>query len=92
MAVCKIKCEVVDIEGGRDKCAGSAVMKRGGVFILTQKTPDGLCAKSFSAIYPAAVAMSFSEAIPWEKGKGYLDITCPDGQVIFRLSRIRDEK
>ena len=41
---------------------------------------------------PAALAMSFSEAIPREKGKGYLDITCPDGQVIFRLSRIGDEK
>jgi uncharacterized repeat protein (TIGR04076 family) len=47
-----------------------------------------MCARAFAAIYPAAVAMRFSEEISWEQGRGYVEIMCPDNDVMYRLSRI----
>jgi uncharacterized repeat protein (TIGR04076 family) len=89
MAVYKIKCEVISIAGNKEACIGAAKMKKGESFIFEARTPEGLCVRAFNAIFPSAFAMRFSEKMPWEKGEGYVDVTCPDGDVVIRLSRIK---
>jgi uncharacterized repeat protein (TIGR04076 family) len=85
MANYKIKCEVVQILENKFKC--STV---GQTFILGPRTPDGMCARAYAAIYPASLAMRFSEQIPWEQGRGYVEIMCPDNDVVYRLTRIKE--
>ena len=89
----KIKCEVAKIKGGKKCCPGSAQMKIGEVFILGVRTPEpnGICARAYASIYPTSTALRFSDEIPWEKGRGYFDISCPDGLVTYRLSRVKDQ-
>ena len=74
----KIKCEVVKISNNASVCPGSSQAKIGEVFTLGGKTPGSMCARAYASIYPTAMAMRFSEEIPWEQGRGYFDITCPD--------------
>jgi uncharacterized repeat protein (TIGR04076 family) len=81
----KIKCEVVDILRNDFNCA-----KVGQIFILGPRTPDGMCAKAFATIYPTALAMRFSDKMSWENEEGYIDVTCPDQDVVYRLSRIKE--
>ncbi|NYT02418.1 MAG: TIGR04076 family protein [Methanosarcinales archaeon] len=92
MAVYNIRCEVMSIAGDKEQCIGAARMKKGEVFIFEARTPEtrGMCVRAFNAIFPSAFAMRFSEKMPWEKGDGYVDVTCPDGDIVIRLSRIRE--
>jgi uncharacterized repeat protein (TIGR04076 family) len=60
-------------------------------FVFEARTPEGMCVRAFNAILPSAFAMRFSEKMPWEKDEGYADVTCPDGDVIVRLSRTKQE-
>lgn len=91
MADYKIRCEIVDAGDGGAVCTGAGRMKKNDVYTIGLKTPEpaGICSKAFMAIYPVYMALRFTEEIPLEKGRGYVDVTCPDGQVIFRLSRIK---
>jgi len=54
------------------------------------EVPNGMCARAFHTIYPVAMAMRFSDEISWEKGRGYFDVVCPDGNITYRLSRIKN--
>jgi uncharacterized repeat protein (TIGR04076 family) len=89
MAVNRIKCEVISIAGDKEACIGAAKMKKGESYIFEARTPQDLCCRAFNAIFPSAFAMRFSDKMPWEKGDGYVDVTCPDGDVVIRLSRIK---
>ena len=84
MANYKIKCEVVDIKNNLYGCS-----QIGDTFIFRSRTPDGMCAKAFATVYPIALAMRFSESIGWEDEHGMVDITCPDQDVVYRLSRVK---
>jgi len=48
----------------------------------------GMCGRAFAAIHPMAFAMRWSEKMDWEK-LDYVDVSCPDGFVTYRLSRVR---
>jgi uncharacterized repeat protein (TIGR04076 family) len=91
MADYMIKCEVVKISNNESVCPGSSQVKMGEVYTLGGKTPGGMCARAYAAIYPTAMAMRFSEEIPWEQRRGYFDITCRDTDVVYRLSRFKEE-
>ena len=84
----KIKCEVVSV-AGEGHCTGAAKMKKGDTFIIGAKTPEpnGICARSFAALYPVAAAMRFSEETSWEK-EGRCLLACPDGTVTYSLTRV----
>ncbi|MCF6175107.1 MAG: TIGR04076 family protein [Victivallaceae bacterium] len=84
MANYKIKCEIVNIINNTYGCS-----QVGQVFVFRSRTPDGMCAKAFATIYPIALAMRFSESVGWEDEQGHVDITCPDQDVVYRLSRIK---
>jgi uncharacterized repeat protein (TIGR04076 family) len=92
MAVHKISCEVMSIAGDKEKCIGAAKMKKGGKFIFEARTPEGMCVRAFNAIFPSAFAMRYSDKMPWEKGEGYADVTCPDGDIVVRLTRVKDDE
>ena len=92
MAVHKISCEVMRIAGDKEKCIGAAKMKKGEKFIFEARTPEGMCVRAFNAIFPSAFAMRYSDKMPWEKGEGYADVTCPDGDIVVRLTRVKDDE
>ncbi|MGC9325459.1 MAG: hypothetical protein ACP5G0_11995 [Desulfomonilia bacterium] len=87
MADYKIRCEVIGIHGDLAVCPGSSKIRMGEVHLLDGKTPAGMCARAYTSLYPVALAMRFSDEIPWEDGKKHFDITCPDTFVVYRLSR-----
>ncbi len=76
-----VKCEVVENEF----CPYSK-----GEYVFGRHTPS-MCSASFTAIWPFANAMGHSEKTGFEDSKGYVTISCPDGWVQFRLSRIITE-
>ena len=57
----KIKCEVVQIVANKFKCS-----TLGQTFVIGPRTPEGMCARAYAAIYPASLAMRFSDDISWE--------------------------
>lgn len=85
MANYQIKCEIVRILANTFQCS-----RVGQTFMLGSRTPDGMCARAYAAIYPVALAMRFSEEIAWERGLGYLEVTCPDNDVVYRLTRVSE--
>jgi uncharacterized repeat protein (TIGR04076 family) len=87
----KIKCEVIDVRTETGVCSGSARSQKNETYILTARTPEptGMCGRAFAAMYPAAFAMRWTENMAWEK-TDHVDITCPDGSVTFRLTRIKE--
>ncbi len=92
MANYKIRCEVVDISENRTVCPGSAKTRREEVFIIGPRTPQtpGMCGRAFHSIHPMALAMRFSEKMFWENDQGTVEVTCPDGFVRYRLTRIAE--
>ena len=92
MAVYNIRCEVMSIAGDKEKCIGAAKMQKGEKFIFEARTPEGMCVRAFNAIFPSAFAMRYSDKMPWEKGEGYADVTCADGDIVVRLTRVKDDE
>ena len=90
MANYAIKCEAVRISGGSGICPGSAKCQTGEIYTFTARTPEptGMCGRAFAAIHPMAFAMRWSEKMDWEN-LDYVDVTCPDGFVTYRLSRVK---
>lgn len=62
-----------------------------GTYVLDRLTPNNMCSAAFTAIWPFANAMRHSETTGFEDLNGCVVISCPDGWVRFRLSRISDE-
>jgi len=83
MANYKLKCEVVRVDEANTSC-----QKPGDSFVIGPRTPAGMCSRAFATIYPAALAMRFTEEFTWEKPGDGLEVTCPDGFVVYRLTRI----
>jgi uncharacterized repeat protein (TIGR04076 family) len=81
----KIRCEVVDILKKEYNCA-----RVGQTFTIGSRTPGGMCANSFVTVFPFAKAMRYSEKIAWEKDGGHIDLTCPDRNVVYRLTRTKE--
>jgi uncharacterized repeat protein (TIGR04076 family) len=78
-----VKCEVVENEF----CPYAK-----GEYLFTRLTPNHMCAASFAAVWPFANAMRHSVKTAFEDSRGHITLSCPDGWVQFRLSRIAAEK
>jgi uncharacterized repeat protein (TIGR04076 family) len=59
----------------------------GQIFRCGGKTPAGMCAAAYAAIYPTIRALSAGGSFSWAAADGSLDLACPDGAnpVLFRL-------
>ncbi len=75
-----IKCEVIENEF----CPHVE-----GEYVIGGLTPSGMCAASFVTMWPFVNAMRHSAKTVFENSHGQVTITCPDGWVQFRLSRIK---
>jgi uncharacterized repeat protein (TIGR04076 family) len=91
MANYAVKCEAIEVRGENGVCIGPARCKKGEVYTLGARTPTpaGMCGMSFAAINPIVFAMRRNERMEFEKND-YVDLTCPDGCVTYRLSRIKN--
>ncbi|MEW6032046.1 MAG: TIGR04076 family protein [Bacillota bacterium] len=62
----------------------------GDVFRCGGKTPAGMCAAAYAALYPTIRALAAGGTFPWAEPDGSLELACPDGEnpVIFRLKAV----
>ena len=81
----KIKCEVVQVK------SGATCQKVGDCFTIWKRTPANMCCRAFTAIYPPALAMRFSDSMAWETPERHFDVMCPDQNVVYRLTRMKDK-
>ncbi len=64
--------------------------KIGDEWLLTDKTPEGICTWAYNAIYPMALTLQYGGMFPWQEDPDVMQVSCPDGKVnnIFELRRI----
>lgn len=84
-----IKVEVISQEG---TCHQEH--KVGDSWIVSHKTPGGICLAAFGAMYSRLSYLEYGGSAPWKK-KGNPDesiCVCPDPKnpVIFKLTRLRE--
>jgi uncharacterized Fe-S cluster protein YjdI len=86
MADFKIRCEAIEVRTDTGCCPGSAKCRIGEVYDIDSKTPqpNGMCGRSFHA-------MQLTDGMFCENADEHVEVTCPDGAVVYRLSRIREE-
>lgn len=84
MANYDVRCEVVQVDTAKTQC-----QKPGDTFTVGSRTPTNMCCRAFHTVYPIALAMRFSESIKWEDKDGTVCVKCPDGNVLYRLARIK---
>ena len=65
--------------------------KVGDTFIISDKTPPGMCAWAFYTVFPFASALQVGGSFPWEEDKDKSIVACPDATsaVVFELKRLR---
>jgi uncharacterized repeat protein (TIGR04076 family) len=75
----------------RGKC--EAGHKVGDEFLISDKTPTGMCAWAFYTVFPFASALQVGGSFPWEEDEGMATVACPDptNPVIFELKRLRKQ-
>ncbi len=76
---------LVEVISQRGECgAGHHVGER---FVCGGKTPAGICAAAYNALYPTVRALAAGGSFPWANPDGSVDLACPDGAnpVVFRL-------
>lgn len=65
--------------------------KVGDEFLITDKTPPGMCAWAFYTLFPFISPLQFGASFPWEEDRDKTTVACPDpaNPVIFELRRLR---
>ncbi len=83
---CKVSATIISQEG---KC--EAGHKVGDKYVVTDKTPSGMCTWAFYTIFPFVSALQVGGSFPWEKDKDTAIVACPDpaNKVVYELKRIR---
>jgi uncharacterized repeat protein (TIGR04076 family) len=84
----KVTARVIKQEGYCDACH-----KVGDEFIIGDKTPDGLCAHAYQAIFPFAMGYRYGAHYRWDADDSKTTLACPDhdNQVIFELTRVEEK-
>jgi len=64
--------------------------KVGDEFVIGEKTPPGVCAWAYYALFPFAEVLQFGGTFPWENDPDRTTVACPDAgnPVVFELKRI----
>ena len=65
--------------------------KVGDEWVITSKTPGGICLSAFNALYPNIRLMMFGGTLPWGNDKDVTTVACPDAAnpVVFEVRRVR---
>ena len=63
--------------------------KVGDQWVVSKKTPAGMCMSAYNAIYPNIRVLMFGGSLPWEKNPDMTTMACPDetNPVVFELRR-----
>jgi len=84
----KVHVEITSIKG---RCplghkVGHAWLVEGG------KTPSGVCAAAWNAVFPYVRVLSAGGDLDWAKDKDVMSFACPDAEnaAVFELRRLRD--
>ena len=66
--------------------------KAGDQWVVTDKTPGGLCLSAFNSLFPNLQVLIFGGAFPWEDDPNKVTVACPDAAnpVVFELRRLRE--
>jgi uncharacterized repeat protein (TIGR04076 family) len=82
----KVSATIISQEG---KC--EAGHKVGDRYIISDKTPPGMCAWAFYTIFPFVSALQAGGSFPWEKDGETAVVACPDptNNVVYELRRLR---
>jgi uncharacterized repeat protein (TIGR04076 family) len=83
----KVSIKVISQKGTCD--AGHKV---GDEWLVTEKTPAGLCLFAFGSLLPFITPLMYGGSFPWEKDPDRTTVACPDpdNPVVFELRRRRD--
>ncbi len=65
--------------------------KVGDEWVISGKTPEGMCLSAFNTIFPVARVLMFGGVFPWEPDPDVTTVACPDAKnpVVFELRRLR---
>ncbi len=65
--------------------------KVGDEWVISGKTPAGICISAFHALLPNARTLRFGGSFPWESDPDVSTIACPDASnpVVFELRRVK---
>jgi len=65
--------------------------KVGEEWIISQKTPEGICLSAFNALFPNVRVLMFGGTLPWETDPDVTTVACLDAEnpVVFELRRLR---
>jgi uncharacterized repeat protein (TIGR04076 family) len=68
-----------------------AAHKVGNEWVISGKTPDGICLSAFNALYPSVRTLMFGGTFPWSPDPDANSLACPDAEnpVVFEIGRIR---
>jgi len=63
----------------------------GDEWVITGKTPAGICLSAFNAMLPSIRVLMFGGAFPWSTDKDAATLACPDAAnpVVFEVRRLR---
>ncbi len=83
----KVSIRVVSQKGSCD--AGHKV---GDQWVVSEKTPEGICVSAFDVLCPGIHVLMFGGAFPWESDPDRIMAACPDpaNPVVFELRRVRE--
>ena len=65
--------------------------KVGDEWVISGKTPAGICLSAFNSLLPDIQVLMFGGSFPWEDNPDITTAACPDGDnpIIFELRRLR---
>ena len=60
-------------------------------WVISGKTPPGICLAAFNTLFPDIRVLMFDGAFPWETDPDITTVACPDAEnpVVFELRRLR---
>lgn len=63
--------------------------KVGDEWIISGKTPEGICLSAFNTLFPATRVLMFGGSFPWSRDPDVASAACPDAAnpVVFELRR-----
>jgi uncharacterized repeat protein (TIGR04076 family) len=66
--------------------------KVGDLWLVGEKTPQGMCIFAFASLFPFITPLMYGGSFPWEKDPDKTTAACPDGEnpVVFEISCVRD--
>ena len=65
--------------------------KVGDEWLISYKTPDGICLSAFNSIFSDLMVLIFGGSFPWSSDPDTATAACPDAAnpVVFELKRVR---